>query len=580
MDKKIKILILVNKLKIGGAEKLAVAQVNLLDKKFFDPYLGVFYLTDKANFVKDLTIPDDHLVNFNFKSFWNFNNWLIFFRFLNQNKFDIVCTHLFEANFLGRFMAIICRIPVIFCFEHSMYFNKHFWQKIIDYILAKFTYKILTDSQAIIDFTTKQEKINPAKFKILFYPVKPPRLNENIKNKLIDEFKIKKSDFVALNVGRFAEVKGQKYIIEAAKKICFLYPEIKFFIAGTGSMHQELLDLVKKYNLTDSVRIINAGAEANLFLNIADIFILSSLREGQPITLLEAMSVGKVVVASNVGGVKEVVKPGYNGFIYEPGDIDQLAKHIINLYKNRQSVKELGKNGMETSKKFMGENYIKEFEQILIDGFNKKTKKFDEIYFKNLERLSLQQRFKDDLDLVYKIMPPLPGQKILDVACGTGRLGLFLLEKNSNLDIIFSDISPCSNKYLSNYQFVNCPAEQMSFSDNYFDKIYCIYAISHFKNQEAAVMELYRITKNGGKILIATPNKIYVIFLIFFAALKIIPEYKFDKTINKLYTINSLKRLFQKQGMQIEEAFYYGDFLPRFPKFNFFRMRLLLIAKK
>jgi ubiquinone/menaquinone biosynthesis C-methylase UbiE len=208
-----------------------------------------------------------------------------------------------------------------------------------------------------------------------------------------------------------------------------------------------------------------------------------------------------------------------------------------------------------------------------------KINKFDEDYFDNLEKVSSQIRFDEEMDRVYREIPPVRGEKNLDLGCGTGRLGLYFLSRDRDLNVSFSDISPLSSRYLKGHNFINCPIEKTPFNDNTFDKIYCLHAISHFEDEQKSIVEIKRILKKDGRLLIITPNQYYVNVLKLASFLRLIPKYKFDKTIKKLYNTRSLKRVFRKNKWTVEKIYYFGSYPNRLLKFNFFRMRILMIAK-
>ena len=213
-------------------------------------------------------------------------------------------------------------------------------------------------------------------------------------------------------------------------------------------------------------------------------------------------------------------------------------------------------------------------------NYFEKADEFDEEYFKSLEKIIRKKRFNEEMDLIYELMPPVPGDKILDVGCGTGRLGLFLLNREKNIEVTFSDVSFQSAKYLLGQKFVVCPSSRMPFSDKYFDKIYCLHMISHVKKIEESISELYRIIKENGELLIITPNKYYVYVLRVAAFLKLIPEYDFDKTAKHLFGKNQLRKFLEKFGWQVKKADYFGSFASKYLNFDFLRWHILLIAKK
>lgn len=203
--------------------------------------------------------------------------------------------------------------------------------------------------------------------------------------------------------------------------------------------------------------------------------------------------------------------------------------------------------------------------------------KFGGDYFLKVSNDLSNVIFKEEFDLVMKLLPPKAGDKILDLGCGKGLFGLFLLSKEK-CDMTFSDISPEASKYLSNYKFVQCSMTDTPFPDNSFDKIYSSSTISHIDDVDKAIKEIFRISK--GEILLTTNNKWCVYYRKLAYFLNIIPNFKYDKTALKLYSERSLRKLLKKNGWKIKHVLHYGEYIPSKLKLNFFKTRLMIVASK
>src|SRR3989344_3606306 len=155
---RLKILFAIGKLSVGGAEKLLVNQLPAVDLNKFDPYLLTLFPERKsATFEEKIILADDHWKKLNFRSLFDIFSWVELFLFMRREKFGAVITALFSANLIVRIIAVILRVPVIISHEHNIYEDKHRWQIWMDWILSKWTDKIITDSDAAKYFTVKQE---------------------------------------------------------------------------------------------------------------------------------------------------------------------------------------------------------------------------------------------------------------------------------------------------------------------------------------------------------------------------------------------------------------------------------------
>ena len=130
--------------------------------------------------------------------------------------------------------------------------------------------------------------------------------------------------------------KGLSYLIAAAKKVCEHMRNVEFIVVGEGPLRDELLRQIKELKLED--KVVLAGSlpyeEALKLTASADIFVLPSVYDQLPIVILEAMALGKPVVATNVCGIPEVIEDAKTGLLVKPSDVDSLAEAILKLIEN------------------------------------------------------------------------------------------------------------------------------------------------------------------------------------------------------------------------------------------------------
>jgi len=367
--KKIKVLFAIGNLNIGGAEKLVINQIKNLDRDKFEPHLCTLFPANKNNYADvffDLSGIPYH--QFLFRGPFDAVSWLKTFWFLRREKFDILCCHLFESNFIIRLLNLFTGAKPVFIFEHNIYWQKQWWKILADRRLAKKTAKIFVDSQAILDFTSGQEKIGKEKFAILPYPIELARPEEINRKKVKEDFNLPEESLVIGSVARFVEQKGLVYFIKAAAEVLnrIQRQDIYFLLVGYGKMEEELKKLIQNLNFSSRI-IIGPAKEIRNVLPILDIFIISSLWEGQPIAMLEAMAAGCPVVATKVGGIPEILIDGKNGLLVEAKDVSSLAGAIEKLIENDELRRELAKNARLTVENFSLPVYIKKLEEYFIN---------------------------------------------------------------------------------------------------------------------------------------------------------------------------------------------------------------------
>ncbi|MFA5318159.1 MAG: glycosyltransferase family 4 protein [Patescibacteria group bacterium] len=374
--KKIKVLFTVGNLNIGGAEKLVINQIKNIDKNRFEPHLCTLFPTDKNNYSKifsDLSGVVYH--QFLFKGPWDIINWAKVFLLLRREKFDILCCHLFESNFIIRLLNIFIGVKSVFIFEHNIYWQKQWWKISADRWLAKKTTKIFVDSQAILDFTSKQEKINKEKFAILPYPIELAEHKKIDPAELKKDLNLPKNSFIIGTVARFVKQKGLVYLIKAAAQVLqdADRSDVYFLIVGYGPMEAELEKLIDDLDIKPRV-IISSARDIKDVLTILDIYAISSLWEGQPIAMLEAMAGGCPVVATKVGGIPEIIIDGQNGLLAESENENSLAKKISQLIKDDDLRIRVTQAGKQTTGKYGLSIYIKKLEEYFITEYKLKNR--------------------------------------------------------------------------------------------------------------------------------------------------------------------------------------------------------------
>ncbi len=171
-------------------------------------------------------------------------------------------------------------------------------------------------------------------------------------------------------VARLSPEKSLETLIRAMLKVTRVFPKARCIIAGDGPMSESLQKLAAELGLEESCIFTGYRDDVPSLLSVMDVFVLTSTVEGLPTSLLEAMAMGKPVVATRVGGVPEIVEDGNSGILIEPGDEKRIAEAIITLLKDRDMRRCMGMAGRERVKN----NF----------DLNLTTKRIEELYLKAL----------------------------------------------------------------------------------------------------------------------------------------------------------------------------------------------------
>lgn len=370
---KINILYIIWSLGLGGAEKVVIDLCKKIDKDKFHP--TVCCLNDKGVFADELEDVGIEVIPLYKKP--KFDPYIIckIYKLIKNKQTDLVHTHLWTANFWGRIAAKLSGVKVIVITEHNVDVWKkrtHFWA---DKLLSFITNKIIAVSNKVKEFYIKMTKISPDKFITIYNGVDLTKFN--IQTNVLEkkkEFGIKPTDKVIVIIGRLEAAKAHHIFLNALKEIINRVQNFKAFIIGDGSLKQEIILLAKKLNLHHHVIITGLRKDIPELLSLADLFVLSSTREGFPITLLEAMSCGIPAVVTNVGGNSELCINGETGLIVDSNNPKALAEAIFILLTDQN----LSGNFSKASKAriqtlFTTEIMTKNHETLYLNLLNKTT---------------------------------------------------------------------------------------------------------------------------------------------------------------------------------------------------------------
>jgi glycosyltransferase involved in cell wall biosynthesis len=176
-----------------------------------------------------------------------------------------------------------------------------------------------------------------------------------------------KNEYKLLFVGRLEKVKGIEYLIKAMFLLIKVFPQTTLTVVGDGSHKKYLVNLTEDLHLNEHIQFIGWVENNNLdaYYEKASAVIIPSIGpENFPTVCNEAMSRGRPVIGTKVGGMVEIIDDGVNGYLIEPQCPEQIAEKVIKLFSEEKLLKELGRNAWEKAKKFSIEKYVESVEVI------------------------------------------------------------------------------------------------------------------------------------------------------------------------------------------------------------------------
>ena len=356
----------------GGAETVLLNIVKNLDRKRFNPLV---ILLKKGWFYERLLKNQIETKVINSKRSWDIAFLIGLIRGCQQLKIDLIHSHLPGTNLYSCLAGAVAKIPVITTYHNEVFLpgrvNRYNTLKL--FLVRRLATKIVM----VADYL-KSDFINNAKFSIeklitIYNGIElaQNKLDFDIQAKK-REIGIEEDELIVGNVANLRPPKGHQYFVKAAEQIYNNRNRVKFLIVGEGKgkLKAEIEEQIIKSNLRDKVILMGFRDDVKELLHIMDVFVLSSISEGLPMAIVEAMAASKPVVATKVGGLPELIVPDFNGFLVSPGDPSALANKIMVLLNDKRLREQFGTRGKEiVENKFslekMIENYQNLYEELL-----------------------------------------------------------------------------------------------------------------------------------------------------------------------------------------------------------------------
>jgi len=256
---------------------------------------------------------------------------LLLARLIRKWQPSIVHSFMVHANLLARSLRLLVPIPVLICSARSLNEGGR---------LRELLYR-LTDP--LCDLTTQVSRTGLERYvqigivpahKIRYIPngVDTERFcpDPEVRKRLREDLRLGKR-FVWLAVGRFAPPKDYPNMLRAFAVVVYRYPEALLLIVGDGPLRPSMEKLTEDLHISTHVKFLGVRRDIPNLMNAADAYVMSSAWEGMPNVLLEAHATGLPIVATDVGGNREVVIEGVTGFLVHPRNPDALAQTMIRL---------------------------------------------------------------------------------------------------------------------------------------------------------------------------------------------------------------------------------------------------------
>lgn len=273
---------------------------------------------------------------------------------VRRERADVLHLHGWIAANFGRVAGRLTGVPTIM-HEHGVDPNFPLAQRVADRVLAPFTHTAVAVSESVRRFLTMHRSVSPRKIRVVyngaplsdFSPASPELVGA-----ARAEFDIPPGSRVAGTIGRLDTQKGITYFLRAARRVLEERPDVRFLVVGDGPKKTELESEARELGVGGSVTFLGHRSDVPVVQSLLDVQVFPSLWEGTPLTVFEAMAMGRAIVSTNVDGLGEVLTDGENSLVVEPADPEGLAGAIVTLLSDKELAARLGSGARTQSRNF------------------------------------------------------------------------------------------------------------------------------------------------------------------------------------------------------------------------------------
>jgi len=301
---------------------------------------------------------------------WRFDPALLvrLTRLLARHRPVAVHTHLSSADLWGRFAAWLAGVPGIFCTVHNIYTAKSITHRLLDRVLARVTRQIVACSQEVADSLVRTEHIPARRVLAIANGIDLDRFTDVPPADLGAMFGVRREVRYLAVVGRLHEQKGHRDILPVLARLKADGPAFHMLFIGDGDRRKAIEDDIVRLGLERVVTVTGYRDDIPQLLAAVDVVAMPSRWEGLPMALLEAMAMGRAVIASPVGGVPGVIDHQRNGLLVPRDDPDGWYRSLVELMLSPGLRETLGSGARRTVREHYSAEAVARRYESLYDG--------------------------------------------------------------------------------------------------------------------------------------------------------------------------------------------------------------------
>ena len=338
----IKIFHLVGSLEVGGTEKGILLTVPRLNR---DRFLSVVCsITPRMPLQSELESQGIRTYTLGIDSRWDIRLVGGLLKLLRKERPDVLHSYLFHANMVSRVVGRLARVPIILNSERSVNQDGGF-RMFVNHRTHRLATAVETNSEAGKSYVLRGLGADPSKVFVVHQGVDTLNSVSQDASGVRRALGLDPEALVVGFVGRLHPVKGLSYCVRAFSTVVRELPEARLVLVGDGPERAQLERLCDVEGVFDRVLFLGQRPDVAQIMSAMDVLVLPSLAEGLSRVVLEAMAMGKPVVATRVGGQSEAVVDGATGLLVPPAEPGALAQALLKVLSDRTVARQMGAEG-------------------------------------------------------------------------------------------------------------------------------------------------------------------------------------------------------------------------------------------
>jgi len=324
----------------GGAERIFLDLAKNLGHEYH-PILGLLRTGWVSSQGIMLGMP---VVTINGGSLSDFSILFRLIRLVHMHEVALIHAHEFYMSVLGAVVSKLTGVPLIITVHGKNYYPERLRRQLMYRMAASQARAVVAVSGDLRMFFSKVTGFSAASMAVVYNGVDCARFRNLRRDPaILTSLGVPLDASIVGTVGNLYPVKGHTFLLQALKLILGRVPNTHVVILGRGELKESLTAQAEALGIRDRIHLVGFRDEVSPWLAVMDVYIMSSLHEGLPVSLLEAMAAALPVVVTSAGGMEELVRDGETGLVVKPADPNDLATKIMLFLNNPFLAKDLGR---------------------------------------------------------------------------------------------------------------------------------------------------------------------------------------------------------------------------------------------